>query len=45
MMRVEPDALAAGDVLMNLDTATPPAFERFERLLEIADRAKTKAKG
>lgn len=30
-----PDALVACEVLLNLDAATPPAFERFERLLEI----------
>ena len=30
-----PDALTACEVLLNLDAATPPAFERFERLLEI----------
>lgn len=30
-----PEALAACQVLLNLDAATPPAFERFERLLEI----------
>ena len=31
----EPAAAAAGDILLNLAAATPPAFERFERLLEI----------
>jgi DNA polymerase-3 subunit chi len=30
-----PEALAPCEVLLNLDAATPPAFERFERLLEI----------
>jgi DNA polymerase-3 subunit chi len=30
-----PEADAACEVLLNLDVATPPAFERFERLLEI----------
>jgi DNA polymerase-3 subunit chi len=30
-----PDVLAACEVLLNLDAATPPAFERFARLLEI----------
>jgi DNA polymerase-3 subunit chi len=30
-----PEAGAACEVLLNLDAATPPAFERFERLLEI----------
>jgi DNA polymerase-3 subunit chi len=30
-----PDGLAACEVLLNLDAAPPPAFERFERLLEI----------
>ena len=30
-----PEADAACEVLLNLDLATPPAFERFERLLEI----------
>jgi DNA polymerase III subunit chi len=30
-----PQADAACEVLLNLDAATPPAFERFERLLEI----------
>ena len=30
-----PESLAAGEVVRNHDAATPPAFERFERLLEI----------
>ena len=30
-----PGVDAACEVLLNLDAATPPAFERFERLLEI----------
>ena len=30
-----PDGLTACEVLLNLDAATPPAFERFERLLEV----------
>jgi DNA polymerase-3 subunit chi len=29
------DALARADVIVNLDDAWPPAFARFERLLEI----------
>lgn len=32
------DADAAGDVLLNLAAETPPAFERFERLLELASQ-------
>jgi len=31
----EPAAAAGCDVLLNLGAATPPAFERFERLLEV----------
>ncbi len=31
----EPDAHAACEVLLNLAAETPPAFERFERLLEL----------
>lgn len=30
-----PDALAAHDVLINLDAACPACFSRFERLLEV----------
>jgi DNA polymerase III subunit chi len=44
-----PEADAACEVLLNLDAATPPAFERFERLLEIvsvddADRNEARAR-
>ena len=35
LIAAAPEALAACEVLLNLDAATPPAFERFERLLEI----------
>jgi len=35
LIAAAPDTLAACEVLLNLDAATPPAFERFERLLEI----------
>lgn len=31
----DPDALAAHDVLINLDADCPPCFGRFERLLEV----------
>lgn len=30
-----PDALASADVMINLDSAHPPSFARFERLVEI----------
>jgi DNA polymerase-3 subunit chi len=44
-----PETDAACEVLLNLDVATPPAFERFERLLEIvsvddADRNEARAR-
>jgi len=32
------DAAPSCDVLLNLSDATPPAFERFERLLEVVGR-------
>jgi DNA polymerase-3 subunit chi len=32
------DAAQSCDVLLNLSGATPPAFERFERLLEVVGR-------
>jgi DNA polymerase III subunit chi len=34
----EPAAAAGCDVLLNLAAATPPDFERFERLLEVVPR-------
>jgi len=45
----EPDADAACEVLLNLGAETPPAFERFERLLELvaqddADRRAARAR-
>lgn len=32
------EATARCDILLNLDRETPPAFERFERLLEVVAR-------
>lgn len=34
----EAEACQVGDVLLNLASETPPAFERFERLLELVAR-------
>ena len=34
----EAEACQVGDVLLNLSPGTPPAFERFERLLEVVAR-------
>lgn len=34
----EADAAAGCDILLNLGQETPPAFERFERLLEVVAR-------
>ena len=38
LIGAETDAAAGCDVLLNLSPGTPPAFERFERLLEVVGR-------
>ena len=38
LMDTATDAAPACDVLLNLAAHTPPAFERFERLLEVVGR-------
>jgi DNA polymerase-3 subunit chi len=38
LIGTEPAAAGGCDVLLNLAAATPPAFERFERLLEVVAR-------
>ncbi|MCA1978513.1 MAG: DNA polymerase III subunit chi [Thiobacillus sp.] len=35
LIGTQPDALPRADVMINLDTTAPPAFARFERLVEI----------
>ncbi|MGH8720538.1 MAG: DNA polymerase III subunit chi [Burkholderiales bacterium] len=35
LIAAEADAAAGCDILLNLGQQTPPAFERFERLLEV----------
>lgn len=38
LIAAEADAAAPCDILLNLGPETPPAFERFERLLEVVAR-------
>lgn len=38
LIAAEADAAAGCDILLNLGQDTPPAFERFERLLEVVAR-------
>jgi DNA polymerase III subunit chi len=38
LIAAKADATAGCDILLNLGHATPPAFERFERLLEVVAR-------
>ena len=38
LIAAEADAAAPCDILLNLAGETPPAFERFERLLEVVAR-------
>lgn len=38
LIGANPDALRAADVMINLHTEQPPAFARFERLVEIIDQ-------
>ncbi len=37
LIGARPDALASADVMINLHHEQPPAFARFERLVEIVD--------
>lgn len=38
LIGANPDALQAADVMINLHSDQPPAFARFERLVEIIDQ-------